>query len=111
MALFPRDASRGEVDPGFARRRAEYGPACNSKHNLARLVWVGILILVREHTAREPRPHQECSQRAKSAFMNCLTPSPPVRRNHTDPRSRSMRTTMSKNGQQSRSPAANSSTL
>jgi hypothetical protein len=51
MALFPRDASRSE-GPGFARRRAEYGPACKSKHNLPRLVWVGILILVREHTAR-----------------------------------------------------------
>lgn len=72
---------------------------------------VGILILACKHTAAEPRRHQECSQRAKSFFMNCLTPSPPVRRNHTDPRSRSMRTTMSKNGQQSRSPAANPSTL
>src|SRR6516162_9053648 len=72
---------------------------------------VGILILAREHTGADSRQHQECSQRAKSAFMNCLTPSPPVRRNQTDPRSRSMRTTISKNGQQSRSPAANSSTF
>ena len=111
MAPFLRYASRGE-GPGFARYRAEYGPAVNYKNTTCLApYWVGILILAREHTEADSRQHQECSQRAKSAFMNCLTPSPPVRRNQTDPRSRSMRTTMSKNGQQSRSPAANSSTL
>jgi hypothetical protein len=111
MAPFLRDPSRGKGS-GFAGQRAEYGPAGNCKNTTCLApYWVGILTLAREHTAAEPRQPQECSQRAKSAFMNCLTPSPPVRRNQTDPRSRSMRTTMSKNGQQSRSPAANSSTL
>ena len=35
MAPFLRDASRGE-GPGFARHRAEYGPAGKGKHDLAR---------------------------------------------------------------------------
>ena len=109
MAPFLRDASRGE-GPGFARYRAEYGPAGNYKQPASPLIGLESSSS-REHTEADSRQHQECSQRAKSAFMNCLTPSPPVRRNQTDPRSRSMRTTMSKNGQQSRSPAANSSTL
>ena len=37
MAPFLRDASRGE-GPGFARHRAEYGPAGNGKHDLPRTV-------------------------------------------------------------------------
>ena len=47
---------------------------------------------------------------APSAFMNCFTPSRPVKPSLSDPPSRSSRMSISKKGQQTRSPIAHSVT-
>jgi hypothetical protein len=63
-----------------------------------------------EVVTRKRHSAQIESQAAPSAWMNCFTPSLPVRRSQSDPPSRSNRMSMSKNGQQARSPTAHSAT-